>query len=322
MPLFDWRDLDPDLLNEVWAEQEARWSERLCWDSRPNWTQVEQERASGRLPGLALVEGRRVTGWCFFLVHQDTLQIGGFEAESSAATRTLLDGVLHMVDPHVAPSGAMLFAFSGAPGLAPALAARGFDIEPYLYLVRDLASAREVHTALEWNIDAAAQLPVLLAAAYGEPSPARPFARHGLMTEWREYAAQLLGSTACGWFEPALSAASFAPDGRLEAAVVTTMIRHDTAHIAQVAVDPGRRGGGMATSMLQAVCARAHARKVERLSLLVSERNLSARRLYDHLGFHETASFTAAGRAGSEGRSRNSEVRTGQTTAPALVSEP
>ena len=297
MSLFDWRDVNAALLTPVWAEQSARWSQRLFWDAQANWAQVEAERLAGRLPGMVLLEGREVAAWTFFLVHQGTLQIGGFESSSSSATRTLLDAVLQAVAPELSPSGAMLFAFSGAPGLVPALVARGFDTERYEYLVRETGVVRPSRPDAPWVMQAAVELPSLLARSYGPPVATRPFVRHGTMDEWREYAAQLLGSIGCGAFEPMLSASSIGDDGRLNGAIVTTIIGPGTAHIAQVAVDPAQRGSGLAGRMLDSVVERVRADGLDRVTLLVSERNTAARRLYDHRGFHEAATFVAAGRA-------------------------
>lgn len=296
MSLFDWRDIDAGLLTPAWAEQNTRWSERLFWDARHNWSQVEAERVAGRLPGIVLMEGREVAAWTFFLLHQNTLQIGGFESNSSSATRTLLDAVLQAIDPQLAPAGAMLFAFSSAPGLVPALVARGFDTEPYAYLVRDTNAVRPRRPEAPWDLAAAAQLPTLLAASYGPPAVTRPFVRHGTTSEWREYAMQLLGSAACGAFEPGLSASWFDGEGSLQGAVVTTIIGPGTAHIAQVAVDPRQRGSGLGGRLLDSVVERVRADRLDRVTLLVSERNTVARHLYERHGFHEAATFIAAGR--------------------------
>lgn len=296
MRLIDWREASPAALNDVWREQVTRWNERLSWDSAGNWAEVEIERRAGRLPGLILLDDQRVYGWTFFLVHRDTLQIGGFEADSSSSTRTLLDAVLATGSPSIAPEGVMLFAFSAAPGLVPALVARGFDIAPYRYLVRDVADAHAPNGTMPWTVEAATGLPRLLAHAYGEPELTRPFARQGTEGEWREYAGQLLGSAACGTFDARLSAARFAPDGSLAGAIVTTVVGPATAHIAQVVVSPDQRGKGTASALLHEVIARTRQAGLERVSLLVSEHNAGARRLYQRAGFGETASFVSAGR--------------------------
>ena len=296
MRLIDWREASPAALNDAWRDQVTRWNERLSWDSAANWAEVEIERRAGRLPGLILLDDQRVYGWTFFLLHRNTLQIGAFEADSSASTRTLLDAVLATGSPSVAPEGVLLFAFSAAPGLVPGLVARGFDTAPYRYLVRDVADARPPACTMPWSIEAATQLPSLLARAYGEPELTRPFARQGTDAEWREYAGQLLASAACGTFDAGLSAARFAPDGHLAAAVVTTIVGPGTAHIAQVVVSPDERGKGTANALLHEVIAKCRQAGLERVSLLVSEHNPGARHLYQRAGFAETASFVSAGR--------------------------
>ncbi|MGC4086031.1 MAG: GNAT family N-acetyltransferase [Vicinamibacterales bacterium] len=140
------------------------------------------------------------------------------------------------------------------------------------------------------------ELPSLLARAYAAPDITRPFARHQRSDEWCEYAAQLLGSSACGRFDPERSTAWLSPEGRLDGAVVTTIVGPGTAHLAQVAVDPARRGAGMATTLVTSAMERVRAERFERVSLLVSEHNAAARRLYERLGFRATSSFIAAGR--------------------------
>ena len=311
MRLIDWREADAATLAHIWTAQAARWAVHLSWDSAGNWADVETQRRAGRLPGLILLDGATVVAWSFFLIHQDTLQIGAFEADSSEATRLLLDAVLSTVDDEMTPAGAILFAFSAAPGLVPALVARGFETEPYLHLVREVADARAALDTLPWRASAMTQLPELLARAYGPPTVTRPFARRGKMEEWEEYAGQLLGSAACGVFEPELSAASVSADGSLEAAIITTLVGPGTAHVAQVVVDPARRGRGLAEAMLGEVIARTKRLGYDRVSLLVSVHNTGAVRLYSRLGFSETASFVSAGRRGQPRRSTSPAFDTG-----------
>lgn len=314
--LCDWRELDASRLSAAWAEQSARWSGTLFWDAERNWSQIEAARRDGRLPGLALIESGSIEAWCYFLVHQDTLQIGGFESASDDATGLLLDATLSAVDRSQMTSGAMLFTFSGAAGLLPALAARDFETDPYLYLVREVADVSPQRSSLAWEPQVAVHLPALLAEAYRTQSLTRPFARHGRMEEWREYAAQLIGSTACGAFDPALSSASFSADGTLEGVVLTTVVGHGTAHIAQVVVHPRRQGSGLGGALLGATIDRVRAAGFARVSLLVSEGNAPARRLYRRLGFREVTSFVSAGRAALD------RVAVSMGTRQALASAP
>jgi len=68
-----------------------------------------------------------------------------------------------------------------------------------------------------------------------------------------------------------------------------TKLSHDTVHLAQVAVAPEARGRGLARRVVTASLAAADAAGYARATLLVSERNRPARRVYDRLGFAEVA---------------------------------
>lgn len=296
MRLADWREPSLDGFSGIWHGLSQRWAQRLSWDSTGMWLNIDAQRRSGLLPGLVALDGDRIAGWTFFVLHQGTLQIGGIEAESGAITRLLLDGLLAVADPSVAPSGAMLFAFSDAPLLADALDQRGFESDRYLYLVRDLPRQSGSPPDPDWERSYAVQMPALFARAYGAPSLTRPFARHGLDEEWREYVGQLVCTESCGRFEPRLSATRVSSDGVLEGAVLTTVVAPGTVHVAQVAVAPERRGQGLASAMLADVFARASADGFARVSLLVGEHNHAARTVYGKLGFVQSASFVSAGR--------------------------
>ena len=300
MHLANWRDAGADAFTEIWHAQGRRWAERLSWDNSATWATLEAQRRSGSLPGLIVMDGSRIAAWSFFLIHRGTLQIGAFEADSAASTSTLLEAMLSMADAELAPSGVMLFTFSDAPALRATLARHGFDTDNYAYLTCELPPRSSCPPDPDWDRGLALQIPALLARAYGQPTLTRPFARHGLVEEWREYAGQLIGSDACGRFAPRLSAARVTADGTLEGAVITTVVGPGCVHVAQVAVAPERRGSGLATAMLRDVLAKASADGFASASLLVGEHNAGARRLYDRLGFKETARFMSAGRRAPE----------------------
>ncbi|MFN7980606.1 MAG: N-acetyltransferase [Vicinamibacterales bacterium] len=296
MRLVHWRELDSRAFQDIWHTLSRRWAERLSWDNTSTWRTIETQRQAGSLPGLALVDNQRVLGWSYFGVHRETLQIGGLEAQTESLTQQLVDALLDVAEPDIAPAGVMCFAFSDAPGLEEALRTRGFTVDRYLYLSRNLAGESAAVVDPDWDRRVAVLMPGLLERAYGPPEVTRPFARQGHPDEWREYVGQVLGANACGQFEPRLSAARLSDLGDLDGAVVTTVIGPGAAHIAQVAVRPERRGHGLASAMLHDVIARASADGFASLSLLVNEHNTVARRLYESLGFQGAEHFVSAGR--------------------------
>ena len=88
-----------------------------------------------------------------------------------------------------------------------------------------------------------------------------------------------------------------APDasaGHPAAATLVTQLARDTVHVAQVAVAPAVRGCGLARRVVTASLVAAEAAGYARATLLVSERNVTAGRVYEDLGFEEVAVFVSA----------------------------
>ena len=77
---------------------------------------------------------------------------------------------------------------------------------------------------------------------------------------------------------------------------MTTTLQRDTAHIAQLVVDPAYRRQGFARALVDDASRRAGAAGCWRVTLLVAEDNTSARDLYAALGFEPVASFLYATR--------------------------
>lgn len=309
----DWRLESPAAIEPLYAVERRRWSETLWWDSAGTWSAVEQARQVHSLPGLVVRDGDGIAGWSFFLVRRGTLHVGAFTARTRHATSLLLDGILQSEAARAADA-AMMFAFAAAPGLTEALEAAGFAVEPYHYLERPLAATGGPHANdvpfPGWAFDFRPALASLLARAYGEPTLTRPFVREGTETEWREYVDQLTVSPSCGVLLPKATVL-VGSEARLDAAVVATAISTEAAHIAQVAVDPGRRGAGVARGALELAMARMGALGFARVTLLVAHTNAGARAIYAKLGFRERAVFVSAGRGGYPRRLSSPAVETG-----------
>lgn len=315
MRLVNWRELAPERFTSIWHTLTRRWAERLAWDSTSNWVTIEAQRRSGMLPGLALVDGDHIAAWCFFGVSRGTLQVGGFESDSVESTETLLDGVLSVASPEVAPAGVMFFTFSEAPALVDALQVRGFAVDRYRYLTREVVDGPVVVPDPGWERRFNLMMPSLLERSYGPPSLTRPFARQGLPEEWREYVGQLLGVEACGRFDPRLSAARLSTADELDGAVITTIIGPGSAHIAQVVVAPESRGRGLSSAMVMEVLARVRRDGFGTISLLVSEHNRTASTIYQSLGFRGTEVFLSAGLAAGTCARRSREQDGGESAS-------
>jgi ribosomal protein S18 acetylase RimI-like enzyme len=309
----DWRDLAPETATALVDREVRAWQEGLDWDVRDAWRVIEPARRSGQLPGFVLpARGASTpTGWTSFLLHHDCLQVMTLAAGERQETQSLVDAILES-DEAARASSALFCVRDAAPGLSGLLRDRGFRVEHYQYMVRQLDDRdliRDGQTAAEvdgfgrshagtfraWRDDTDA-VAELCADAYADSSDVRAFALHGDADEWREYVAGLVRGPGCGLFNPAASPIAPASGGRreLEAAAMITTIGAGVAHLAQMAVRPARRGRGLGRSLVRTAIAAARRQGFRLMTLLVADSNTRARGLYEGRGFRPRSSFVVA----------------------------
>ena len=298
MILRDWREADPAAVHACYERERQHWLDGLSWDTTWTWATVEQARFARGLPGfLAIDDAGGVEGWTFYVVDDGILHIGGLVANSDAATRSLLDVVLHGSQQTGAEATAC-FVLDRAAGLAGALEHHGFRVERFQYLSLALGSEggqpeddqdRAIPDA--WRDGDLQQVAALLDASY-EGDAGRHFAPTG---NWEKYTTGLVEQAGCGVFDTTLTRVVRGESG-LRGAVLVTTVSPGTAHIAQIAVHPAWRGRGLASHLLREAADRSARAGKTRLTLLVSEHNEPARRLYASLGFTQKATFLAARR--------------------------
>lgn len=295
-----WQGTDPDRLLPLYVREQEYWLDTFSWDTSSHWTEIERARLTWGLPGLVAVDpDGACQGWCFFIADGDVVHLGGLVASTPDATDALLDRVLDGEDDGTPAGGVYCFMPDRAPGVHEALASRGFDVEPHLYLDRDLVmpglKPRPEYEIDAWRVSDIQPLAALLRSSYPDDA-GRHFAPNNEPEEWGAYARSLVDQTGCGVFQPTLT--RVVRQGRtLAGAIVITQIGPHTAHIAQLAVHPSHRGQGIAAALLSDALDRAAAAGMARVTLLVAESNRPARALYDAHGFVSQGRFVAARRA-------------------------
>ncbi len=249
------------------------------------------------MPGyIARQASGAVAGWIYYVLQGSELQIGALVASSPGTTAVLLDAVLGSAAATVA-SRTLFFAYTDAPGVAEALASRGFTVSAEHFLSRSLAHAPASAPTLScWQEDDIAATAGLLQQAYGGADATRAFAPGDALADWHDYVRQLTGATGCGRFLPALSAVVRAGNGQLDGVAIVTEVSGTSAHLAQLAVRASQAGAGQGGRLLAAALARARAAGYLRISLLVNAANARARRLYERTGFEARATFVSAAR--------------------------
>lgn len=307
MTCGDWRDAPEEEIRPLYEAEGERWTRALDWNLQPSWAVVETARAAGQLPGvLARDRDGRITGWAFYLLHGDVLQIGALVGERAGIVRALLDAILASPEAALARELSS-FLFPRGSAEQAAFVRRRISVYRHLYLRRVLGEAdgATARQALEadgirlrpWNDADGVALVRLLARAYRQAPSVRCFAPHERLEEWAHYLGQLLRTSACGRFLPGASyvaerIGTTDPIGL----VVTTAISPRTAHIAQVAVEPELARSGIGRRLVRAASGAAQAGGHQQITLVVADENDPARRLYERLGFGEAAEFLFASR--------------------------
>ncbi len=296
MKVSDWRHADVDQMRALYEDERRQWWDGLGWDTTESWKEVEEARASWRLPGaLVLSDGGDVLGWTFFLIEHGTAHIGGLTSDTVDTTRALIDAVMARASRCNAEAVAC-FTLDRAPGLSTELVARGFDHDSYRYLSRAADTAvtsSGVSVAERWRTEDVLPAAALLQVAYGDRG--RHFAAHGEATEWLRYVRNLVDYPGCGRFDAASSRVLRDRD-RLSGVVMMTTLGDGVAHVAQVAVHPEARRNGVAGRLLDDALAAAALHGRPRVTLLVEEGNTIAGKLYADRGFTQCATFVAARR--------------------------
>lgn len=300
----DWRHASADVVARLLDRERLRWIDALHWDMSGSFDLLERARLAGHAAGfVASDRDGEIAGWTYYVLQNRRLQIGGLVAASVEVTRRLVDAVLRAPEAEMA-ADVLCFALPSSPALEGALTRRRFDVRRYLYLRRTLSpgSLEAPAVALAghvrpWAEDDAVASVRLFARAYAGVPGARAFAPRGTLEEWAHYLAQLIKTPVCGRFLPAASLVAQHPaDDRLRGVALTTALQRDTAHIAQIAIDPAYRRRGLARALVQEASRRAAAEGFWRMTLLVAEENVEARALYASLGFEEHAAFLYATR--------------------------
>jgi ribosomal protein S18 acetylase RimI-like enzyme len=314
MILRDWSDLSGEVLAPIYDGERRRWLQMLQWDSLAACGEIEHARVTWGLPGFVVVDrGGRIRGMAYYLLEQDRIDVGGVIAETDEATDVLLDGILTVADA-LDLGTVRTLTLDAAAALPSALRARGFHVEPHLYLSRNLKPspveprsragrlwARVVDRSAPavypgpldaWRDEDVEPAAALLARSYDRAAGSL-FAPNHAAGEWSRYMRNLVTHVGCGVLNP--EATQVLRDGEdIRALALITDIAPRVAHLVQLAVDPERRGARVGEAIVERCCQHLRDRDYDALTLLVASSNAPARSLYDRLGFRHDASFLCA----------------------------
>jgi ribosomal protein S18 acetylase RimI-like enzyme len=287
-------------LDELWRHEVGAWRDRLLWDISAAAAAFRRIMGRGGVPGKAVrIEGR-VVGFAYCTVVGHLGVIAGLVMPpgwgAMAAGEVLLrETVDALRSTGVERIEAPLLSFDH-PWLTAAFERLGFRTcwrEFLRVALHDMPAPMPPPAAVElapWRGARLDEVAQILHAAYDGGIDAEIHQRYRTADGCRVVLDDVLNQGVCG--SPVAEASALAYHrGRGVGFVLTTEIAPGQGHVAQVAVLPAYQRQGIGRSLLDHTLARLAERQFDTLSLIVSQANNAALRLYHALGFHPVLTF-------------------------------
>ena len=316
--IVDIRQLDASDFAALLAAESEAWRTNLRWDYSGSARLIAACLNERRLTGYALVDGRRVGGYSFFLYEGEKALIGDLFVEpgSEARAQALLEHVLEtlMATPGIRRIEAQLPHFR-AEELEPAFLSRRFNSYLRRFMLLPLtpmlahrgaplplgtpnaATADRLDDAFSserWERKYDRQAASLLYHTYRDHVDAVINDQYRSTAGAARLIENIVQMRGCGEFiELASSVVIHHATRKLAGVLALTAVRPFTAHIPQIAVAPEFQGAGLGSFMLKSAFEELQRQGFKEVSLTVTDVNRGAVRLYERLGFETFHTFGA-----------------------------
>jgi ribosomal protein S18 acetylase RimI-like enzyme len=310
MEVLDLRHFSAAQMKPLLRDEAARWERRLGWDYTKS-IELLLEYVDGRvLPGYVAMHNGRVKGYTFGVLEGvkavigDAYAFGETEGVSNPVCETLLHHLIEMLQasPGVERIESQLLMFP-AGALAGPFLSRGFRPYPRLFMVGDVRDALHVDVAGKLPVglrmdswqpefyDAAAEL---IHHCYAGHTDSGINDQYCSVTGSLRFLHNIIRFPGCGVFDAENSwMLRDVRDGKPQGLLLSSLVRADVAHVTQLCVAPALRGQGLGKMLLQQAAQTLARRGGKTVSLTVTEANVTARRVYEELGYRVGHRFEA-----------------------------
>jgi ribosomal protein S18 acetylase RimI-like enzyme len=299
---FSSADLRPLLEQEVKV-----WAETLSWDYSGSLEMILRYIDAKILPGYAALDRGVILGYAFFVYEGSKGVIGDlFVAGGGSLTRDaelrLLTHVIETLQqsPGIHRAEAQLLAYETGYISQPFLDT-GFDRQPRLFMVQNLASVGATRRAAQagieirpWSEQDYQSVAALITACYRGHVDAIINDQYRSLADSLRFLNNIVRFPGCGVFDPGSSFVAI--NTMLHTTIGVSLcsrIRADVGHVTQVCVLPEYQKHGIGEELLAHSAAALQKRNFTALSLTVTQTNAGAVHLYERLGFRTTRVFDA-----------------------------
>jgi ribosomal protein S18 acetylase RimI-like enzyme len=308
-PLPETRDLRAFSANQLepLLEDELReWQELLDWDFTRSADLVRRFVDLRALNGSALLDGRVLCGYCYYVFEEHKGLVGDLYINSAYRTRDrelmlLRNAMQEMITaPFVTriESQLMLSPMYPMRSLPYGEYARAFERD---FMLADLGDARnlplrnlsglvKLDNWADYHSEAAA---ILIEEAYRGHVDSLINDQYRTVTGARRFLYNIVNYPGCGVFAPGASLVAMSSFGELAGLSLASVVNDRTGHITQICVAPEFRGTGLGYELMRRSLLRLMHAGCRRVSLTVTSSNVEAIRLYEQMGFKKMRQFHA-----------------------------
>jgi ribosomal protein S18 acetylase RimI-like enzyme len=309
---FTSADLRPLLEDEIRV-----WANLLCWDYSGSAEMILRYMDAKFLPGYAAVSRGKVFGYSFFVYENNKGVIGDLfvrdsengtqDANREHVERRLLTHVIETLQqsPGIHRIEAQLLAHEAGAAAQPFLD-QGFSRHARLFMTFPLADMQalekktvpdvvspkiDIRRWTELDYQPSAQV---ITAAYRNHVDSEINDQYRTLSGSLRFLNNIVRFPGCGTFDPESSFVAVEKStGALAGIILCSRVRYDVGHVTQICVLPDYRSHGLGKALLAANLHNLKQRKFSTLSLTVTEDNVRAVELYQHLGFETRRVFDA-----------------------------
>lgn len=308
--IIDIRHFDAKSFAPLLEAESQAWFNTLRWDYTPSARLISACLADKRLSGYALLAGKDIEGYCFFLYEGEKGLIGGLFVQPGGETLKQAEALLeHVIETLKATPGverieAQLPHF-GLTSLDACFRRRQFEGYLRRFMSRaintevngqrpDAEAWRQEFEMETWQKKHHGDAARLLCRAYRSHVDAHINDQYATVSGAMRLIENIMQLRGCGENLPKASFAAIHRASRKLAGIIAlTAVRETTAHVPQVAVDSEFQNRGVGAALIEASCREAAKLGFQEVTLTVTDANQSAVRFYDRLGFKTFQTFGA-----------------------------
>ena len=306
MEILDLRQLCSRDLEPLLAEEQKVWQSRLEWDYSSTASLILRFLEARALTGYAVMDGRRVVGFGFYIYEEHKGLIGdAFVSEAYRDGVTEVRLMTHIIETLAASPGirrieAQLMNFGG-DAVLDWLAGQSFQCHRRRFMGLSLEDGLPKFPMLpaelqitDWNARWISESGRLITRAYEghvDSEISDQYRSHGGAMRFLDNIVRYPG---CGVFHPpgsflAFRSGSPSPCGM----VLTSVVQDHVAHITQLCVEPELQGAGIGGALMQRALEALREQGFRTVTLSVTDSNQSAVCFYEWLRFSTLHEFHA-----------------------------